>query len=218
MRDAAGDQKKKFEEAQKLLRDNLQELKKEWKVHLMPDAESMVPLFRELIRNEAVAESVYQAKILFDLEKAKSGSPQEVLEGTKNFPVIVLYVYGSKTELNPVLREVKEVVSRLDSQSLCAKPRFSVSYEKDKLIYFTQGSGDIKILYEELREAANISQLESLFIRDLSRFNQTAVGASCGACASPIPLFLCGRCESAAYCGVRCQKDDWARHQQTCFK
>ena len=43
-----------------------------------------------------------------------------------------------------------------------------------------------------------------------------SAAARCAACASPSPKFACSGCREEVYCGERCQKKDWFKHQARC--
>lgn len=210
---------KKFEDANALVLDNLAELKKEWKVHVMPkvdedNLEDLFAFFKTLLLGDETTKHVYQAKILTNFALAKRGSADEIAIGESNLPIFVFYIYGDEGACKEVLRGMQQTSPQPAASGV--KPRFSSSFEGSKLFYFTQGSGDLKIEYAKLMKNASANQTQSLFLKDWTRF-KINLGMVCASCSSSRVRYACERCPSQLYCNSTCQKRDWPQHAPFCL-
>ena len=69
---------------------------------------------------------------------------------------------------------------------------------------------------EEKEEEEVEEKKTAEFEKFLDSLLSSEVCGGCGGSEEEAELELCGRCQTVAYCEVRCQRKDWARHRRVC--
>jgi hypothetical protein len=213
--------KNKLKAANQLINENLSELKKEWKIHVMPKTPmngakeaDLFAFFKSLLLGDEVTKRVYMAKILYNYELAQRGNAEQIANAESNLPVFVFYIYGEAEACQAVLKEMQQTAPQPAPSGV--KPRFSSAFKRSKLFYFTQSSGDIKLEYQNLLQAARAPQTQSVFSQDLTRFEINIGMMMCASCSSSRVRYACEFCPSQLYCNAACQKKDWPQHAPFC--
>lgn len=129
---------------EKIIRDSIDYLGEEFKVHLMPKPEYQIPILRELVKLLA-KDKVFNSHV----DTWKAIIPYDRIVGEINLPSIVIYpVWGIKST-KIVISKIIEHFSMFDADEigLDLTPRFN--HRHNSLIYWANGSGDHKKLLPE---------------------------------------------------------------------
>lgn len=142
-----------------------QVLASEYKIHLMPKPEYILPVVAEFLigchRNPVLYQHIQSFKIV-----AHPAAVQSIVPGTsKNtiLPHMVIYLNLGKESANFVLKTLYEMYSEFDIKEigLGIPPRYSLAC--NGLISYAQGGGDIKKIMTEQQKTKFLSQSEVHF-------------------------------------------------------
>lgn len=128
----------------KILKDTIDFLGQEYKIHLQPRPEYQLPVIRVLVKLIST-DPVFASHI----EAWKTIIPYNRVTVGLNLPVVVIYPCKGQESATFVLKKIIEVFSKFDAAKIGLNhtPRFN--HKVNELIYYANGSGDHKKLLPE---------------------------------------------------------------------
>lgn len=123
---------------EKIMKDAVEFLAQEYKIHLQPKPEYQFSVVRELTK------MLQDAEFKSQVEAFKVAIPYHRVKTDANLPVIVIYPMPGKASAKYVLEKIEKHFSKFDSSEIGLNhtPRFNKKI--NELIYAAGGSGDHK--------------------------------------------------------------------------